>query len=72
VLPRWLGWGGVGLAVLCELASFTAAFDGLDPLLPVGRFGGVVWLLAIGVLLPATKRELRAQRGIVRAVDVTA
>jgi hypothetical protein len=72
VLPRWLCWAGVGLAALCELASFTAAFDGLDPLLPVGRFGGVVWLLAIGVLLPATKRELRAQRGIVRAVDVTA
>lgn len=72
VLPRWLGWAGVTLAAISELASLTAAFDGLDPLLPIGRFGGMAWLLAIGALLPASKRDLRQRRGIVRAADLSA
>lgn len=71
VLPRWFGWAGVALAVLSEIASVSAAFDGADFLLPIGRFGGLLWLLAIGVLLPSTRRELRARRGIVRAADVS-
>ena len=52
VLPRWLGWFGLVIAAVSELASASAAFDGLAFLLPIGRFGGLVWLVAIGVLLP--------------------
>jgi hypothetical protein len=70
VLPPWLGWFGLGVAAASELASLSVAFGALDFLLPVGRFAGLAWLLGIGVLLPATRRELRQRRGIVRAVDV--
>lgn len=70
VLPRWLAWAGVVVAVVCEIASLSAAFDGMAVLLPVGRFGGLAWLLALGVTLPATRKELRARRGEVRAADV--
>jgi hypothetical protein len=69
VLPRTVGWGGVACGVLCELAALSAAFDGADVLLPIGRFGGLVWMLAIAVTLPSSRRELRARRGIVRAAD---
>ncbi len=69
VLPTWLGWAGLAVAGLSELASFSVAFTGLEFLLPVGRFGGLLWLVAIAVLLPATRREVRQRRGIVRAAD---
>jgi hypothetical protein len=71
VLPRWLGRSGIVLAAVCELASLSVGFDALDVLLPIGRFGGLAWLLALGFLLPATRRELRARRGEVRAADVS-
>lgn len=71
VLPTWLGRAGIAIAVISELASLSAGFDAVDFLLPIGRFGGLAWLVAIGFLLPATRRELRARRGEVRAVDVS-
>jgi hypothetical protein len=70
VLPKWLGWGGIAVALVSELACLSAAFDGADFLLPVGRFAGLAWLVAIGVLLPSTRRELREKRGIVRDADL--
>ncbi len=69
VLPRWLGWAGLTIAVVCEVASLSVAFTDLEVLLPVGRFGGLLWLVAIGALLPSTRRELRERRGITRAGD---
>lgn len=42
VLPRPVAWAGVAIAVVSEIASLTAASDGLDPLLPVGRFGALL------------------------------
>jgi hypothetical protein len=59
VLPRSLAQLGVALAVVCEVASLTALWPALDPMLAIGRFGGLAWLLAVAVTLPATKRQLR-------------
>lgn len=67
VLPRPVAWAGVAVAVVSEIASLAAGFDALDPLLPVGRFGALLWLVAIGFLLPADRRALRARREAVRA-----
>jgi len=53
--PRWVGWFGLGVAVVCELASLTAATDSLDPLLPVGRFGTMVWAVALAVTLSRSR-----------------
>ena len=69
VLPRAVGWAGIAVAAVCELAALAVAFDGADFLLPIGRFGGLVWMIAVALTLPATRRELRARKGIVRAVD---
>lgn len=71
VLPRWLAWAGVVIAVACELSAFSVAFSDLEFLLPIGRFGSLAWLVVTGFLLPSSRRELRERRGEVRAVDVS-
>jgi hypothetical protein len=68
-LPRPLARTGVGVAALCEICSLVVAWDRLGFLLPIGRFSSLAWLIAVGLLLPANRRELRRRRGIVRAVD---
>lgn len=70
LIPRWLAWTGLGLAVVCELGTFAVAFDALDPVLPVGRFGSLLWLLALAVTLPADRRDGRARKGVVRSADL--
>jgi hypothetical protein len=71
VLPRWLAWAGFAIAVLSEVSVLSAGFDGADVLLPIGRFGGLAFIVALGFLLPSSRRELRERRGEVRAVDVS-
>ncbi|WP_158074032.1 hypothetical protein, partial [Micromonospora sp. CB01531] len=34
LVPRWVGWFGLVIAGVCELAALTAAIPALDPLLP--------------------------------------
>jgi hypothetical protein len=56
LVPRWLAWAALvigGLAVLSTFALITEAFY---PLIPVGRFGGVVVLVAFALALPATRK----------------
>lgn len=43
---------GLALAVVCELATLTFATTAAAYLLPVGRFGGIVWLVVAAVQLP--------------------
>lgn len=69
ILPRVVAWGGLAVAVVSEVASVSVAWDGFDVLLPVGRFGGLVWMIAVAFTLPATRRDLRARRGEIRAAD---
>ncbi|MCE3552594.1 DUF4386 domain-containing protein [Pseudonocardia sp. RS11V-5] len=55
LVPRWLAWATLvigGLAVLSTIALVTGV---LYPLVPVGRFGGVVVLVAFALALPATR-----------------
>lgn len=51
LVPRWINWFGLGIAAICELASLTAATDALNPLLPAGRFGTMIWMLATAIAL---------------------
>lgn len=69
VMPRVVGWTGIVIAVVCEVASLAAGWDGMDVLLPVGRFGSLAWMVAIGICLPATRRQLRDRNGTARAAD---
>jgi hypothetical protein len=59
LLPRWLAWTGLVVAAIAELSTFSLLTGGLDVTLPVGRFGGLLWLLAVSVLLPRSRHDLR-------------
>src|SRR5262249_49124925 len=52
MLPRWLVWLGLALAVIAELSSFSLVFTPAGYLLPAARFPGFVWIIATGFLLP--------------------
>jgi hypothetical protein len=52
LLPRPLAWAGLAVAAAAVLATLTLVVPALNPLLPVGRFGGLLWILAASVLLP--------------------
>ena len=54
VLPRWLVVFGLVLAVAAELSWLHMAFPQLLFLIPLVRFPGFVWLIAVGFLLPKT------------------
>lgn len=58
LVPRWLAWVGLVLAAVCEVATLTVLWDGFTPLLPIGRFLGLAWLVAVGFLLPRDRREV--------------
>ncbi|WP_427131346.1 hypothetical protein [Pseudarthrobacter sp. S9] len=62
-VPRWLAWTGLVIAALSELSFLSMAIEPIQFLLPIGRFGGLLWLVAVGFLLPknrsAANREAR-------------
>lgn len=54
-MPRWLAWTGLVIAGLSELSFQSMAIEPLQFLLPIGRSGGLLWLVAAGFLLPRTR-----------------
>ncbi|MFC4395564.1 hypothetical protein [Arthrobacter sedimenti] len=67
-LPRWLAWAGLVIAALSELSFLSMVFEPLEFLLPIGRFGGLVWLIAAGFLLPS-RRAAANQEGRTQAAS---
>lgn len=57
LLPRMLAWAGLVVAVLALLTPVALISDALYPLLPVGRFGGVLFLIASAALLPRSAQH---------------
>jgi len=55
MVPRALAWAGLVVGVLALLSTFVLFSDALDLLLPVGRFGGALFLVAVAALLPHTR-----------------
>lgn len=51
-LPRPWAWAGLVLAAVGMLGFLSLLTPALYPLLPVARFGGLIWLVAASVLLP--------------------
>ncbi|WP_405488515.1 DUF4386 domain-containing protein [Streptomyces sp. NBC_00096] len=58
LLPRPLAWAGLVLAAAGMLALLGLVVDGFQYLLPVVRFGGLVWLVWAAVKLPRTRHGL--------------
>ncbi len=64
LVPRWIMWLGIIIAVACELASLTLLWWNAGYFIPVGRFLGVVWMIAVAVTLPSrVAREKEETRG---------
>lgn len=55
LLPRPVWVAGVLLAVVCELATLVFVSPAATVLLPIGRFGGLTWLVVAGVALPRSR-----------------
>jgi hypothetical protein len=57
--PRWLSVLGVVIAVIDITSMLSLLTSTLTPLIPIGRLGSMIWIVAMSVLLPRT----RAARG---------
>lgn len=55
LLPRPLTWTGLVLAAAGMVSSLSLLADPFAYLLPVVRFGGLIWLIFVAVLLPRTR-----------------
>jgi hypothetical protein len=60
LLPRWIVWFGLILAVLAELSSVSMVFPVASLLLPLSRFPALVWLIAAGFAMPTSRPGHRA------------
>lgn len=59
LLPKWVVIFGLVLALLGELTWFTfiSFAGGIGILVPLTRFPGFIWLIAVGFLLPKTVKR---------------
>ncbi|HEY1902031.1 MAG TPA: hypothetical protein VGG56_06355 [Terracidiphilus sp.] len=53
LIPRWLMWLGIAVAVACELATLTVLNFKAGYFIPVGRFISIVWMIGVSLTLPA-------------------
>ena len=54
LIPRWIMILGIVIAVACELAAFTLPIWNAAYFIPVGRFLGIVWMIAVAATLPGS------------------
>ena len=57
LVPKWVVVLGLAVAVCGELSWLYFMFPDALPLVPLTRFPGFVWLVAIALALPATRTE---------------
>lgn len=55
LMPRVMSWIGLVLAAAGALSTLTLLSDGFGFLLPIVRFGGLVWLIVAAAMLPRTR-----------------
>jgi hypothetical protein len=58
--PAPLAWAGLVIAAIGMLSTLTLVTSALDPTLPIVRFGGLIWIVAVSALLPASRHQLAA------------
>lgn len=56
LLPRRLWIAGLVVAVLAELSTLSLLLEPAAFLLPIARFGGLAWLVAVAAKLPAGRK----------------
>ena len=55
LVPRWLVWFGLLVALAGELSTLGLITYPATFAIPITRFGGLIWLIAVAVTLPKTK-----------------
>ena len=60
LLPRGLVWAGLVVALAGQVSTLTLVSLDFGYLVPVVRFGGTAWLVAVSVLLPRTRTSRRS------------
>jgi prepilin signal peptidase PulO-like enzyme (type II secretory pathway) len=50
-LPRWLTRAGILLGIIAELAGLTLVPKFAAPCIPIARFLGFAWMIAVGTSL---------------------
>jgi hypothetical protein len=60
LVPRWIPILGLALAVCGELSWLNLEFPSTVLLIPLTRFPGFVWMIAVGFALPATTNRATA------------
>jgi hypothetical protein len=55
LMPRWLAWIGLAIALCAELSFLAMVVEPLQFLFPIGRFLGLIWLVIAGFLMPRTR-----------------
>src|SRR5215813_1572594 len=58
---------GLFMAGICEIATLSMIFPQLSVILPVGRFGSFIWLIAVGFTLPKNRRAKYETEKVVEA-----
>lgn len=59
LLPRWLCAAGVVIAAIAVLSLLALLVTGAAPLIPIGRFTGMIWLLVMAFMLPRSREQRR-------------
>ena len=57
LIPRWLMWFGIVLALVAELSTLTLILEPAIVLLPLARFPAFIWILCIAALLPSQRSK---------------
>ena len=52
LMPRWLMWLGIAVAIACEFASLTLLNFKAGYFIPVGRFVSIIWMIGVSLTLP--------------------
>ncbi|HMH34268.1 MAG TPA: hypothetical protein VK543_14620 [Puia sp.] len=61
LLPRWLVWFGILIAVIGELSWFSLIYPKLLMLIPLTRFPGFIWLVMAGFMLPKSTAQVKPE-----------
>jgi hypothetical protein len=66
LVPKWITALGIAIAICGELSWLYLMIPGALPLVPLTRFPGFVWLIAIGFALPTSlgKGGVRQSRNV--------
>jgi len=60
VIPRWIMVLGIVVAAAGELASFTLVYWNAAFCIPITRFIGILWMIAVAITLPSSIPATRA------------